>query len=241
MSISELAKFSGIKSESAIVRLYKKLKFNNFHEFRLNLAIEIAGKSFYHTSADNVENVTKKIFKGAIKTLQENLHHVDYDSIEKAVKILSKAKRLILLGFATSGAIMQDVYIKFLRLGFECYYSLDPHINAIITSEPKKGDVVFAISHYGDTRDVVIPATNAKKTAKVIAITGYKNSPLSSIADVSINTISEELSIGTDAMISRIVQLILIDVLFINVALSRNPKIFRSLTKKRQSVSYLKY
>ena len=67
MSISELAEATGNKSESSIVRFYRVLGFSGYHDFKVALATEIAGKSFYHTyteldSDDSVDDIKKKIY-----------------------------------------------------------------------------------------------------------------------------------------------------------------------------------
>jgi DNA-binding MurR/RpiR family transcriptional regulator len=69
MSITQLTRATDVKSESAIVRFYKALGFPGYHDFKVNLATEIAGKSFYYTyeditENDNVETVKEKIFQG---------------------------------------------------------------------------------------------------------------------------------------------------------------------------------
>ena len=52
MSITELTHKTGTKSESTIVRFYRQLGFDSYHDFKVTLATEIAGNSFYHTFED---------------------------------------------------------------------------------------------------------------------------------------------------------------------------------------------
>ena len=122
-----------------------------------------------------------------------------------------------------------------------CHFSRDAHINAVILAEPQAGDVIFCISYSGESKDVVIPVKRAKPTAKVIALTGFPDSPLGKIADVCITTISEEVNYRTDVMLSRIVQAAIIDTLYTAVSLRKGSQVWERLKKTRQNISYLKY
>ena len=88
---------------------------------------------------------------------------------------------------------------------------------------------------------MVIPLKRVKPFAKVIALTGVADSPLGQIADVCITTVSEEMNYRTDAMITRIVQFVVIETLFTAISVRRGPRGLDRLSKTRQSLSYLKY
>jgi DNA-binding MurR/RpiR family transcriptional regulator len=246
ISISQLAMESGAKSESSVVRFYRLLGFSGYHDFKVSLATEIAGKSFYFsyddiTEDDDINAIKKKIFLGAIKTLDENQAVLSQELLEKAVVTIENANRLIFLGFATSASVAMSASFSFSRLGIDCYFSQDPHINAIRLTEPQEGDVIFAISFSGESKDVVIPIEQAKPIVKVIALTGVADSPLSKLADVSIVTVSEEMNYRTDAMITRLVHMAVIETLFTAMAVRIGPRALDRLSKTRKSLSYLKY
>jgi DNA-binding MurR/RpiR family transcriptional regulator len=246
MSISELALEAGLKSESNVVRFYRTLGFSGYHNFKVTLATEIGGSSFYHSYediliSDDIETVKQKIFKGSIQTLYENINMVSSSNLQKAVDLIDSAERLFFLGYASSGSIAMEGFFKFSRLKSHCYYFSDSHINAALLAEPLPGDVIFCISESGETKDVVIPAEHAKPTAKIIALTGSADSPLAKIADVCITSYSEEVNYWTEVMVSRIVQLGIIEVLFTACSLKKGPYAFERLRRSRQAVSYLKF
>ena len=248
MSITQLSMESGAKSDSSVVRFYRTIGFSGFYDFKVVLATELAGKSFYHIYNgedveinDGVEAIKQKIFLGAMKTLQENLDTLNHEALLESLDLIENSKRLIFLGFASSSAIALDAYFKFSRLGLNCYFSTDPHINAVVLAEPRKGDVIFGISYSGESKDVVIPAQRAKPIAKVIALTGFPDSSLGKIADVCITTVSKEMNYRTDAMVSRIVQLAVVDTLYTSLAVRKGHQGLDKLRKSRQSLSYLKY
>jgi RpiR family carbohydrate utilization transcriptional regulator len=246
MSITQLTRATDVKSESAIVRFYKALGFPGYHDFKVNLATEIAGKSFYYTyeditENDNVETVKEKIFQGTMRILHENITTLHQDALQKAVDFLETSRRIIFLGYGTAGIVAFDGFFKFSELGFDCHYSPDPHVNAILLTNPQEGDVLFCVSYSGENRDILIQADRAKPTAKVIALTGSVESPLGEIADVCLATVSEEKNYRTDVMITRLVQLAVVDTLYVVIGLRTGPHIMERLTKTRHSLSYLKY
>jgi RpiR family carbohydrate utilization transcriptional regulator len=246
MSISELTRETNAKSESAIVRFYKMLGFSGYHDFKVNLTTEIAGKAFYHTTEDittndNVKTVKRKMFQGTMRILEKNLTTLSDDILEEVVTVLASAKRLIFLGYGTAGIVAFDGFFKFSELGYTCHYSPDAHVNAVILATPRAGDVIFCISHSGESRDVLIPVHRAKPTAKVIALTGSAESPLGMIADICITTVSEEMNYRTDVMISRLIQLVVIDTLYITVGLQQGSQMMEQLTRTHHSLSYLKF
>lgn len=246
MSISQLTEATGLKSESSMVRFYRTLGFSGYHDFKVTLATEIGGSSFYHTYEDiylndDLDAVKNKIFRGAIQALHDNIALVSSSTLQKAVDLLDSASRLFFLGYASSGAIAMEGFFKFSRLKSHCFFYSDAHINAALLSEPLPGDVLFCISHSGETKDVVIPAQHTKPVAKIIALTGAADSPLAKIADVCLTTYTEEVNYRTEVLVSRVVQLSIIEVLFIACSLKKGPYTFERLSKARQALSYLKF
>jgi DNA-binding MurR/RpiR family transcriptional regulator len=248
MSISHLAMETGAKSEASIVKFYRGLGFSGYHDFKVTLATEIAGRSFYTSdedteigTEDDVSSIRKKIFSYSIHLLDKSNDTIDDAVLSKAVDILEKAKRVVVLGYGTSAVVAYDLYVKLSRLGMDCHFSLDAHVNALILAEPRDGDVIFAISYSGESRDVVMQSKQAKGMAKVIALTGEPGSPLAEIADVCIDVRSSETAYRTDAMVSRMVQIVVVDILFTALAIRGGNTTLARLARARQGLSFLKF
>lgn len=246
MSISRIAQEAGAKSEASVVHFYRSLGFESFSDFKVSLAAEISGKTFYHVYEDikiddDIEAIKNKIFSGSIKIINDNMNLIDSKALSDAVELIEKAKKIILIGFASSAAIAMYAHFYFCFLGFDCHFTSDAHVSSILTANLEKGDLIFAISYSGESRDVVIQAKQAKPLVKVIALTGFAESPLGKIADVCITTVSEEMNYRTDAMVSRIVQLAVVDTLFTSLAIRKGNVGLNDLLKARQSLSYLKF
>lgn len=246
MSISQLARESGARSESSVVRFYQFIGYTGYHDFKVSLATDIAGQIFFHAnedidSRDNVGTIKTKLFEGAIHALQQNVSLIKDEALEEAVDAIAGASRLIFIGYAASAALAYDACFKFTRLGLHCHFISDPHMNAVLLSHAEEGDVVLAISQSGETRDLVTPLRAARPPIKIVSIAGEEDSSLSRISDVYLATKTEERNYRTDALISRIVQKVMISVLYTGVALRRGESIMDVLHASRRALSYLKF
>lgn len=248
MSISHLAMMTGAKSEASIVKFYRSLGFSGYHDFKVTLATQIAGKSFHSpdqnmeiTVDDDIGAIRRKIFSSSIHILEANNGTVDDETLRRTVDVLEKAKRVIILGYGTSAVAGYDLFVKLSRLGVDCHFSLDAHLNALMLSEPREGDVIFAISYSGESRDVVMQVKQVKGMAKIIALTGEADSPLAEVADICISVRSFETFYRTDAMVSRMVQITIIDILFTALAVRGGTAALARLARSRQGLSFLKF
>jgi DNA-binding MurR/RpiR family transcriptional regulator len=64
---------------------------------------------------------------------------------------------------------------------------------------------------------------------------------LAKIADVCLTVYTEEVNYRTEVMVSRIVQLSIIEVLFTACSLKKGPATFERLSRARHALSYLKF
>ena len=136
--------------------------------------------------------------------------------IEEAVGMLTAAKRIIFIGVGASAFVMGDMYHKFARLGFNAVKENDPHIMAILGTHTGKSDCLVCISHSGESKDI-LDALNAarQRGCRTIGITSYANSTLAANTDITLLSSSNETRYRPDAMVSRIIQLVIVDILTI--------------------------
>ncbi|PLV59067.1 MurR/RpiR family transcriptional regulator [Thermotoga sp. KOL6] len=245
-SISDLSKRAGVKSEASIVKFYKKLGLSSFQQFKVLLAQSISRAPLeivYEdvSDEDDTKVVTEKIFKATVRAILDTLDSLDVASVERAVELFKNARRIIFVGFAASAAVAFDAFHKFTRIGKNCLFSNDEHIVATILATATPDDLLVTISHTGETISIVNFAKKAKSLRiPVVAITGNKKSTLSKYSDVVLVTNTKETKIRTDAMTSRIVQLVILDTIYTLLA-ARDPRAIENLNKSRLAVSELKY
>lgn len=183
MTISSLAKTVDV-SNATITRFVKKMGCENFYSFKLQLAdspineVSKAGKR--DTVADQVYNYYQKILSGTWE-------HLYPDDLQKAVKLISNARRVYLFGLGSSGYTAQEMTQRLIRMGIAAFSMTDTHIMYISGGIMQPGDVILAISLTGETIEVNNSVALAKKKdAKVIAITSDENSKLAELSDLTI-------------------------------------------------------
>lgn len=240
-SISELARCASCKSDSSIVRFYRSLGFKSYKDFRLKFVQELAQKTFYHSYEDihfedTPTDIKRKIFNGAMLTLNANANLDDNEAYEQAIRMIMDARRIVLLGYAASAVICYYAHFRFLELGLNCHFSSDAHINAAILTEPAPDDLFMCVSMSGETRDIVAQLQHARSLgAKVIALTGSENSSLCALSDVVIFTSTDETIQIADAMNARLSQLCTVDALFAMISIAKGEHAFDRLKNTRKT------
>ncbi|MDN5337341.1 MAG: hypothetical protein PWQ20_411 [Thermotogaceae bacterium] len=246
ISISELSKYANVKSEASVVKFYRKINLNSFQQFKVLLAqslseapLEIVYEDI--SEKDNTKVITEKIFKATVRAILDTLNTIEIEKIEKSAELFREAERVIFFGFAASAAVAFDAFHKFTRIGKSCLFSNDEHMMITILANLKKGDLLVTISHTGETKSIVSIASKAiKQGIPVVAITGNRNSNLAKISTVALVTNTKETKIRTDAMTSRIVQLVILDTIYTLLA-SKDQNAVESLKRSHLAVSELKY
>lgn len=242
-SITELAERAGT-SEPTVIRFCRKLGLGGYMELRLNLARDLPTSQYIFeniSDGDSLAGIAGKILNAHREAINNTLTRLNLDDLAIAVKALQGARRLDFYGFGGSAIVAKDAYHKFFRLGIPCAAHDDSHMQVMSAALLGPEDVVVVISHTGSTKDIIDSARIARKAgAKVIGIIGSENSPLLKECDISLSVFSQEAALRLAPMTSRLVQLAIVDVLFVAVAMQnfeatkdRLDRVKRSLVDKR--------
>ena len=109
---------------------------------------------------------------------------------------------------------------------------------SMMASHADGKDLVFAVSHSGESRDVLDCVQLARKNgARVIALTSYRDSSLTRTADVVFLSSSNETRYRSDALVSRILQLVIIDMLYVATVLEMGPEAVERINRSRLAVA----
>ena len=115
---------------------------------------------------------------------------------------------------------------------------VDSHIMIIQSAHLDKDDLVLAVSHSGESREILDAVSMAKrKGARIAAITSYERSSLVKLADIVLLSSSREAAYRSDAMISRIIQLVIIDTLYVATVLTLGPAGIKRVNQSRLAVA----
>ena len=242
-SITELAEKAGT-SEPTVIRFCRKIGLGGYMELRLNLARDLPSAQHIFenvNNADSLAEIAGKILNAHREAITNTLNKLNLDDLEAAVKALRLARRIEFYGMGGSAIVARDAHHKFFRLGIPCVAYDDPHMQVMSAALLTAEDVVVVISHTGSTKDIIDSAKIARKAgATVIGILGSENAPLSKVCDITLSVFSKEAALRLAPMTSRLVQMAVVDVLFVTVAMrdfsttkERLDKVKRSLVGKR--------
>lgn len=242
LTIKELSDESG-SSQSAVVRLCKRLHYKGYKELRIMIAKDTVnlddGEDMYTDvkPGDDISTIIRNISYNNKKSIDNTMEFLSEDSIRKAVDAIVKAKEIDFYGFGASYIICLDAFQKFARINKNVRVSSDPHMQAEFASNLTKDDVVVAISYSGETKDTYESVKIAKDAgATIIGITKFGHSTISDLCDINLFVSSTEIAFRSGAMSSRIAQLNVIDILFTSVASYMFDDIKKYLRNTRMSI-----
>lgn len=228
-TIADLARLADT-SEATVVRFAKKLDYPGYPELRLALATEVGWSKAEHDQDDNataidlgpnddLATLVRHVAFIDQRALVDTAKQLDLGVLAAAVDALASARRIEIVGIGASGMVATDLEAKLRRIGLAAHVSLDGHSALTAVSVLAEGDVVIALSHSGQTIDV-IDAVNAARASKAtsIAITNFPRSSLAHSADMTLTTAAGESVLRAGAMASRTSQLVVVDCLYLAVA-----------------------
>lgn len=237
-SIATLAKIADV-SEPTVNRFCRRLDTKGFPDFKLHLAQSLANGTPYVNrnveESDGPDAYTHKIFESAMACLDVAKNSIDPYQINRAVDLLTQAKRISFFGLGASSAVAKDAQNKFIRFKIPIMNFDDIVMQRMSCINSTENDVVVLISHTGRTKSQVEIAHLARENgATVIAITA-KDSPLEAACDLAVTLDVPEDTDVYMPMASRIVQMTIIDVLATGFTLRRGSG-FRENLKRVKDV-----
>ena len=159
--------------------------------------------------------------------------------MEAAAQVLMNARKIVIFGLGGSAPVAMDLHHKLLRLGLDASVYTDPHLQVIACNYLDERDAVFAISHSGSSRCVVDSTQVAKnRGAKIISLTSAGKSPLSKLANVSLNTNSNETKYRVVSIASRVAALTIADSIYTFIAMRTDGAKSLQVEKSMESLKY---
>lgn len=223
LSISDLSEKCRC-GNATIVRFSRRLGLGGYQDLKLRIAAELNASSTISTEIEKGDSCFT-IFQKRILDISESLYStetvLDENALNQASEAISRTDRIVIFGLGNSAAIAQDAAHKFLRLGLSAQACCDNHMQAIMASHLKRGNVAIGISHSGASKDVVEALRLSKACgATTISVTNYGNSPIVETSDICLFTQSDETKHSILAMSSRIAQLAIFDSIYTHIVLN---------------------
>ncbi|MGL6064145.1 MAG: MurR/RpiR family transcriptional regulator [Fusobacteriaceae bacterium] len=226
----EIAENCGV-SQASIVRFAKKNGFVGFPEFKISL-IEALGKISHEKkisiideeikTTDSTKATAEKLLNKNIISLKNSAKIMDFNELEKAIKLLEKSRKILILGSGLSGIVAKYFQYKLLELGFLGIYDFDQHVQLSHLSALTEKDIVFVVSQSGKSLDTYNLLKKIKnKNIKIISLTNISKSPISELATINLWTAGESNSVS-GTFTHRISQLSLLDLIYVKLVLKNS-------------------
>lgn len=211
-SVTELADFAGV-GETTVMRFCRKIGFKGYQDFKLSLA-QNAGARRPDELEEDSKDFVRMVYENNIDILHSSMSLLNREKLEQAIEWIDQAGYVQFFGVGASGITALDAKNRLLRIGRRAEAVADSHIQAMMAVSMNEGDVAFGISVSGSTLDTNDMLLKAKQNgAKIIAITNYAKSPITSIADLVLLTAGKEMPLEGGSIGAKISQLFIIDLI----------------------------
>jgi glucokinase len=230
--IATIARDAGV-SQPTVIRFCRTLGCEGLSDFKLRLASSLAGTvPITHTQVTDDDSTLELGVKvlgntaSAILALREQLNR---ELLSRAIELLSAARRVEFYAVGHYGVVADDAHFKFLRFGVPSASVTDPRLQLLAASVLAPGDVAVVVSSSGRIDELlgVVDAARAR-AVPVVAVTAG-NSPLARRADVALIVDHVEDVATQVPMVSRILHLLVIDILAVGVAMRRGAELVPAL------------
>ena len=226
LPVSELADRSHV-SKPTVVRFCRSVGYDGLSDFKLKLAGTVnEGVPFIHRSVDaddKIGDVMVKVIDNTVAAFLKYRNDASTMAIEKAVVALVQAyqagRQIQCFGVGNSGIVAQDAQHKFFRLGVNTTAYSDGHMQVMSASVLKAGDCVVVVSNSGRTRDLMDACDIARKNGAITIVITASGSPLASAGHIHLSADHPEGYDKYSPMVSRLLHLMIIDILATAVAL----------------------
>ena len=225
--IADIARAAQV-SQPTVIRFCRSLGCEGLSDFKLRLASGLTGTvPVTHTQVthdDSMVELGAKVLGNTASAILQVRSQLNREMIDRAIQLLLQAGRIEFYAAGHYGVVAQDAQFKFLRFGVSCAAYTDPRLQQLAADVLRPGDVAVVISSSGRLPQLLEVVERAHaRGATVVAITASQ-SPLARKADAAL-IIDHVEDVSTHLpMVSRILHLLVIDILAVGVALRRNPE-----------------
>ncbi len=176
---------------------------------------------------DKTGDIVVKVIDNAVSALLKYRNDAAGHAVERAIDALAAAcrngRRIEFYGVGNSGIVAQDAQHKFFRLGVTASAVSDGHVQVMSATMLQPGDCAVIISNSGRSRDLLDAAEIARRKGATTIVITASGSPLAHASNgpqhVLLAADHPEDYDRYSPMVSRLMHLVIIDILTTGVAL----------------------
>ncbi len=248
LPVTELADRSHV-SKPTVVRFCRSMGYDGLSDFKLKLAGSVSeGVPFIHRSVDvddKTSDIAVKVIDNTVAAFLKYRNDASSFALEHAAQALAATqktnRRIEFYGVGNSGIVAQDAQHKFFRLGVNAIAYSDGHMQVMSASMLQPGDCAVIISNSGRTRDLMDACDIAKKQGATTIVITASGSPLASAGHIHLTADHPEGYDKYSPMVSRLLHLLIIDILATTVALRIGEELQPTLRDMKNNLRNKRY
>ncbi len=252
LPVSELAERSHV-SKPTVIRFCRSVGYDGLADFKLKLAGAVnEGVPFVHRSVDEDDkagDIMVKVIDNSVSALLKYRNDAAGHAFERAITALAAAcgqgRRIEFYGVGNSGIVAEDAQHKFFRLGVAASAVSDGHVQVMSATMLQPGDCAVIISNSGRSRDLLDAAEIARRKGATTIVITASGSPLahasSSPQHVLLAADHPEDYDRYSPMVSRLLHLVIIDILTTGVALRLGASLRPMLAEIKRNLRAKRY
>lgn len=222
--IAQIARAAEV-SQPTVIRFCRSLGCEGLSDFKLRLASGLTGTMpITHTQVtgeDSMLELGVKVLGNTASAILQVRDHLNRETIDRAIQLISAAQRVEFYAVGHYSVVADDAQFKFLRMGVSSVSYTVPRLQVLAANLLRPEVVAVVISSSGRVDELLEVVEKAhERGATVIAITASQ-SPLARKADLALIVDHVEDTATQVPMISRILHLLMIDILVVGVSLRR--------------------
>lgn len=245
MSAEHASKLANV-SKPTVVRACRRVGYKGLSDFKRFLMLFISSTSdlpyvkFSLKHQADIESLGSNLSGNLIAAIDSFRRTAGFETIRLAAKnvesTLNANGRVLLMGVGNSGIVAIDAQHKFYHLGVNCTVCQDTDQQVITATMAQRGDCLIAFSSSGQTADLVDAVQIARRRKVTIVAITKTGSPLAHVADVLIPVEHDEDTNFVLPMVSRVLQLLVVDILVMAVATNRSSRLAPQLKELEQNI-----
>ena len=248
LPVTELADRAHV-SKPTVVRFCRSMGYDGLSDFKLKLAGSVSeGVPFIHRSVDaddKTSDVAVKVIDNTVAAFLKYRNDASFFALEHAATALADThktgRRIEFYGVGNSGIVAQDAQHKFFRLGLNTIAYSDGHMQVMSASMLNPGDCVLIISNSGRTRDLMDACDIARKRGATTIVITASGSPLATAGHIHLTADHPESYDRYSPMVSRLLHLLIIDILATTVALRIGESLQPALREMKNNLRSKRY
>ena len=253
LPVGELAKRAGV-SKPTVVRFCRSVGYAGLVDFKRKISGAVnEGVPFVHRAVDEGDkcgDIVVKVIDNAVSAFLKYRNDAASHAFERAIAALTHAgkpgRRIEFHGVGNSGIVAMDAQHKFFRLGVNAAAVSDAHVQVMSATMLRPGDCLVVISNSGRSTDLLDSAEIARKRGATLIVITASGSPLAQLGQGSATQVLLAVDHPEDydrysPMVSRLLHLVVIDILTTAVALRLPGELRGTLAEIKKNLRAKRY